>query len=82
MTEYNPGRNWKWIGPFLWLTIEYDHRFEALNSDQKSLRFVVDARGFAVGVFGRLFAKIYRRNLEKAIPRFVGEVEAAAFGHS
>lgn len=77
MTEYNPGHNWKWAGPFLWLTIEYDHRFESLNSNQTRLRFIVDGHGFAVGVFGRIFAKIYRRNLEKAIPRFVNEVESA-----
>ena len=77
MTEYNPGHNWKWVGPFLWLTIEYDHQFESLNSDQTRLRFVVDAHGFGVGVFGRLFAKIYGLNLEKAIPRFVNEVEAS-----
>jgi hypothetical protein len=77
MTEYNPGQNWKWSGPFLWLTIEYDHRFESLDPDQTRLRFVIDARGFAVAVFGSLFAKLYRRNLEKAIPRFVNEVEAA-----
>ena len=63
-----------------WLTIEYDHRFESLSSDHTRLRFVVDAQGLAVGVFGRLFAKLYRRNLEKAIPRFVNEVEAAASG--
>ena len=75
ITEYNPGHNWKWVGPFLWLTIEYDHVFESMNSNQTRLRFVVDAQGFAVGVFGRLFAKIYRRNLEKAIPRFISEVE-------
>jgi hypothetical protein len=77
MTEYNPGQNWKWAGPFLWLIIEYDHRFEALSSDQTRLRFVVDAQGFAVELFGRLFAKIYSRNLENAIPRLVNEVEAS-----
>ena len=76
MTEYNPRHNWKWVGKFLWLTIEYDHQFEALNSEKTKVRFVVDARGFAVGLFGRLFAVVYRRNLEKAIPRLVSEVEA------
>jgi len=80
MMEYNPGRNWKWVGPFLWLTVEYDHHFESLNSHQTRLSFVVDAQGFAVGVFGRLFAKLYRQNLEKAIPRLVTEVEASASG--
>ena len=39
------------------------------------LRWVLEADGFGVGFFGRLFAKIYRGNLEKAIPLFVSEIE-------
>ena len=76
MTEFNPLRNWKWVGTFLWLTIYYDHCFESLSKDQTRLRFVLDAGGFGVGFFGRLFAKVYRRNLEQAIPRLVSEIES------
>ena len=76
MTEFNSGRNWKWVGPFLWLTIDYDHRFEPLNSRQTKLRFVLEASGLGVNVFGRLFASIYRRNLEKAIPLLINEMES------
>jgi hypothetical protein len=65
MTEFNPYHNWKWVGPFLWLTIHYDHRFESVSRNQTRLRFVLDASGFGVGFFGRLFARIYSRNLEK-----------------
>lgn len=75
MTEFNAYRNWKWVGPFLWLTVQYDHRFDSLHDQQTKLRFVLEASGFAVGLFGRLFAKIYRRNLEKAIPLLVKEIE-------
>jgi len=75
MTEFNPGRNWKWVGPFLWLMIHYDHRFESLSSEQTRLSFVLEASGFGVNVFGRLFAKIYRRHLEKAIPLLIKEME-------
>ena len=75
MTEFNPYRNWKWDGPFLWLTIHYDHRFESLNSQQTRVRFILDATGFAVGSLGRLFAKIYRRHLERAIVLLVNEIE-------
>ena len=75
MTEFNPYHNWKWVGPFLWLTIHYDHRFESAGSDHTRLRFVLDASGFGVGVFGRLFARIYHRNLEKAIPLLVKAME-------
>ena len=76
MTEFNAYRNWKWVGPFLWLTVEYDHRFKSLNDHQTQLRFVLEASGFGVGLFGRLFAKVYRRNLEKAIPLLVKEIES------
>lgn len=75
MTEFNPGRNWKWVGPFVWLTVQYDHRFEPLSSNQTKLRFVLEASGFGVNVFGRIFAKIYRRNLEQAIPLLVSQME-------
>jgi len=77
MTEFNPYQNWKWFGPFLWLTVHYDHRFEAASSDQTKLRFVLDASGFGVGFFGPLFAGIYRRNLEKSIPMLVQAMELA-----
>jgi hypothetical protein len=80
VTEYNPGRNWKWVGPFLWLTIEYDHHFESLSTDETRLRFVLDAMGFGAALFGRLFAGIYRRNLETAIPILVKEMEEGVSG--
>jgi hypothetical protein len=75
MTEFNPYRNWKWVGPFLWLTINYDHRFEFLNGRTK-VRFILEATGFGVGSLGRLFAMIYRRHLEKAILLLVNELES------
>ena len=25
MVDFNPRRNWEWSGPFLWLTVLYDH---------------------------------------------------------
>jgi Polyketide cyclase / dehydrase and lipid transport len=77
MTEFNRYDNWKWVGPFLWLTIHYDHRFESVSSNQTRLRFVLDASGFGVGFFGRLFARIYSRNLEKAILLLVKAMELA-----
>lgn len=77
MTEFNRNHNWKWVGPFLWLTVHYDHRFESVSSNQTRLRFVLDASGFGVGFFGRLFARIYSRNLEKAILLLVPAMELA-----
>lgn len=76
MTEFNPYRNWKWVGLFLWLTIYYDHVFEPLDPRRTKLIRIVEAKGFGVSVVGRLFAKIYNRNLDKAIPLLICEINA------
>jgi hypothetical protein len=76
MTELNPFRNWKWIGPVLWLVVHYDHRFESVSAERTKLTWLVSADGFAVSVLGRLFATIYNRNLDKAIPRLISEMNA------
>jgi len=80
MTEFNPPRNWKWIGPFLWLTVIYDHRFQALDGGHTNLMWVLEAKGFGARILGRLFAKIYRRNLEKAIPLLIAQMNASSAG--
>ena len=74
MTEFNPHRNWKWVGGFLWLTVHYDHRFEALTPVRTRLTWSVEAKGFGVSVFGKLFAKIYNKNLNRAIPLLIEEM--------
>jgi hypothetical protein len=74
MTEFNPYRNWKWVGPFLWLTINYDHIFESLDPSRTKLTWIVEAEGFGVSIVGRLFATIYNRNLSKAIPLLISEM--------
>jgi Polyketide cyclase / dehydrase and lipid transport len=76
VTELHPHRNWKWVGPFLRLTIHYDHRFEELSPRQTRLTWVVDGEGRGVSTFGRLFARIYGRNLDKAIPALIAELNA------
>ena len=78
MTEFNPPRNWKWAGPFLWASVIYDHQFEALDAEHTKLIWIVEAEGFAANILGRLFATIYRRSLEKAIPRLVAEMNSTA----
>lgn len=76
MVEFNPGRNWKWVGDFLWLTLYYDHQFEAVGKRQTRMTWDVDAEGAGVGIFGRLFAIIYNRNLNRAIPNLIAEIKA------
>jgi len=85
MTEFNPPRehggglpNWKWVGPFLWATVIYDHHFEALDAEHTKLIWTVAAEGVGANILGPVFATIYRRNLEKAIPRLMREMNAKA----
>ena len=73
--ELNMGRNWKWVGPFLWLKVHYDHQFREIDNTHSEVVFLLDGEGFGVGTFGRLFALIYARNLDRAIPRLIDEIE-------
>jgi hypothetical protein len=75
MEELDPGVSWKWAGPFLWLTVHYDHRFRSLGPSECELAFSLDGEGPGAGLFGRLFAAIYARNVDRAIPRLVQELE-------
>jgi hypothetical protein len=77
VTEFNPGRNWKWVAPFLWLTCHYDHWFEELGPGQTRLTWLIEAEGFGASIIGRLFAMIYRRSLDRAIPLLVEEMNAS-----
>ena len=46
-----------------------------MGPEESEIGFIVDGEGFAVKVFGRLFAAIYARNLDRAIPRLIAELE-------
>jgi len=71
MREFRPGQNWKWVGSLLWLTVHYDHRFDVVDANRTRLTWVVEAEGFGAAAFGRLFAVMYSRNVDKAIPALV-----------
>ena len=75
MEELNRGVNWKWAGPFLWITVHYDHQFAQTGPAASEIRFILDGEGVGVGLFGRLFAAIYARNLDRAIPNLIEEIE-------
>jgi hypothetical protein len=62
-------------GPFLWITIHYDHRFRSLGPWETELTFSLDGEGRAVGVVGPIFACVYARNLDRAISPLVQELE-------
>ncbi len=68
VTSIDPGRRWAWAGPFLWLTVLYDHVLEADAGGGTRITFTIDGSGLGVATLGRLFAWIYARNLDRAIP--------------
>ena len=80
VAEFNPPRNWIWVGRFLWLTVLYDHQFEELDAGHTNLTFIVQGTGFGASVLGPLFARIYRGHLDTAIPVLIAEMNASAAG--
>ena len=77
VAEFDPYKNWKWAAGFLWLTCHYDHRFEALSPTRTKLTWVIEAQGFGKSLIGRLFARIYIKHLDRAIPLLVQEMNTS-----
>ena len=75
MEQLNEGINWKWAGAFLWITVHYDHQFTRISPEETEIGFVLDGEGVGAGLFGRLFAALYSRNLDRAIPNLIHEIE-------
>jgi Polyketide cyclase / dehydrase and lipid transport len=69
VTEFQDGRRFRWEGSFLWLGLGYDHLVTTDETGRVSVTFTVDAAGPGVNTIGPLFATIYARNLDRAIPR-------------
>ena len=78
MIELEPMRHWKWAGPFLGSQIFYDHIFYQYVPGKTTIRFTVDATGGPGAIFHGLFARIYRKNLDRAVPLLIHEIEASA----
>ena len=76
MTDWEPPRRWRWRGGFPWLSVGYDHRFEPLPGGGTRIVLEVEASGFAVGSLGRLFAFVYARNHDRALPLLARELES------
>jgi hypothetical protein len=55
--------------------VHYDHQFNRTGPQETEIGFVLDGEGFGVAVFGRLFAAIYARNVDRAIPNLAKELE-------
>jgi Polyketide cyclase / dehydrase and lipid transport len=69
VTEFEDGRRFRWEGSFLWLGLGYDHLVTTDDTGRVSITLTVEGAGIGVDTIGRLFASIYARNLDRAIPR-------------
>jgi carbon monoxide dehydrogenase subunit G len=79
VSSYVEGTGWEWVGGVLWLTIRYDHRFEAM-ADGTHLTWTVAEDRDRPSVVGRLFASVYARLVDRAIPRLQDHMKLAARG--
>jgi Polyketide cyclase / dehydrase and lipid transport len=77
MTRFEPGVRWTWEGPFLWMHVVYDHAFEPVGEARSKIVFDVAVTGFGSATLGRLFRRLYERNLDRAIPNLVAEIDAS-----
>jgi hypothetical protein len=77
LVKLNPGSDWKWDGPILWLSVGYDHQFKRISPDATEIGFTIDGAGFGARTLGRIFAWVYARNLDRAIPNLIKEIEDA-----
>lgn len=78
MINFDPPQSWEWVGKFLWLTIAYDHRLMAASDSTTQIAFIVKVEGIGVSTIGRLFAAVYKANLNRAIPNLIAEYDALA----
>ena len=69
VTAFEDGRRFRWEGSFLWLGLGYDHLVSSDDAGLVRITFTVDGAGVGVNTIGPLFASIYARNLDRAIPR-------------
>jgi hypothetical protein len=61
--------HWEWIGGLPGVRISYDHRFESSGPAATRLEWLVELRGPLAPLIRPVFARIYGRNLDQAIPR-------------
>jgi hypothetical protein len=69
VTEFEDGRRFRWEGSFLWMDLGYDHVVTTDDTGRVSITFTVEGGGVGVNTIGSLFASIYARQLDRAIPR-------------
>ncbi len=68
MTRWDPPREWSWKGKMLGTAIVYQHRFED-HGEATTFDWIVSLYGPLARLIRPVFARVYGRNLDRAIPR-------------
>jgi uncharacterized membrane protein len=76
VTEFQDGRRFRWEGSFLWMSLGYDHLVTTNDAGRVRITFTVDVAGVGGNTIGRLFASVYARNLDRAIPRLQARLQS------
>lgn len=78
MSAWQPPSRWEWVGGLPGVRIYYDHRFESAGPASTRLEWLVTLRGPLSPLIRRVFARVYGRKLDRAIPRLQEWFRAAA----
>ncbi|HEX6011511.1 MAG TPA: SRPBCC family protein [Geminicoccaceae bacterium] len=69
MSVWEPPVRWEWVGGLPGVRICYDHRFESSGPAVTRLEWLVELHGPLAPLIRPVFARVYGRNLDRAIPR-------------
>ncbi|CAN5900951.1 hypothetical protein BH23ACT10_BH23ACT10_38540 [soil metagenome] len=69
MSAWEPSERWEWTGGLPGVRIVYDHQFHAVDDATTTLTWVVTVDGPLAWLVRPVFARVYGRNLDKAIPQ-------------
>ena len=69
MSVWEPPVRWEWVGGLPGVRIYYDHRFESAGPAATRLEWLVELHGPLAPFIRPVFARVYGRNLDRAIPR-------------
>lgn len=74
ITDFVPGRSFRWEGMLMWTRLGHDHRVDVDEAGDTTIEFLVDGAGARLFTIGRLLAWGYARSLDRAIPRLQAEL--------
>jgi hypothetical protein len=69
MSAWQPPDRWEWTGGLPGVRILYDHRFAPSSNGTTTMTWTVTLQGPLAWLIRPVFARVYGRNVDRAIPR-------------